>query len=337
MDKEAFDPIKPWFISAEELGEFIGIRFGRIAPGDTEPEWMFLPHKEFDGIGGFADILRKRGAKLGRLPQIRHPASPSKLAVLKLLPKYLEPRRGLKWAPFSGAPAAPSNDKPPVAVAWHVFDETETLSIRRVCRKAGVTVNSFLLKNLSKGIRFFLEDPSSVVPWMVPVNLRGKVFRERDTANFSSYISVKVQSYETVHDIHRNIYAALARKEHWANWYAYELGRFTTGGMRKFLLEKELATSSWNIGGFSNLGDWDTGKEITAEECLGNWLFAPPVLRFQKIGAGCVTFQNRLSLLMQTHPELNNNPEITDAWMQNWIKEIEFDVASGVENPAVFA
>ncbi|MGH7980978.1 MAG: hypothetical protein ACREE6_16495, partial [Limisphaerales bacterium] len=169
MDKEAFDPIRPWFISGEELGEFIGIRFGRIAPGATEPEWIFLSHKDFDGIGGFADILRRRGATLGRLPQIRHPASPSKLAVLKLLPKFLEPRRGLKWAPFNGAPGAPSNDQPPVAVAWHVFDETETFRIRRVCRKAGVTVNSFLLKNLSKGIRFFLEDPSSVVPWMVLV------------------------------------------------------------------------------------------------------------------------------------------------------------------------
>jgi NRPS condensation-like uncharacterized protein len=337
MDKEAFDPIKPWFLSAEELGEFIGIRFGRIAPGSTEPEWIYLPHKEFDGIGGFANILRKGGAKLGRLPQIRHPAAPSRMSVLKLLPKYLEPRRALKWAPFDGVPAPTTNDTPPPAAAWHVFDETETLRIRRTCRKAGVTVNSFLLKNLSKAIRFFLEDPSSVVPWMIPVNLRGKVFRDRDTSNFSSYVSVKVQSYETVHDIHRNIYAALARKEHWANWYAYEVGRFSTNGIRKFLFKKELATSSWNIGGFSNLGDWDAEKEITAEECLGSWLFAPPVLRFQTIGAGCVTFQNRLSLLIQSHPELNTNSEVTEAWMQNWVKEIEFDVTAGIEDPTVFA
>ena len=336
MDKELFDPIKPWFESAEELGEFIGIRFGRIAPGKSEPEWMFLPHKEFDGIGGFADILRKRGATLKRLPQIRHPASPSRLAVLKLVSKYLEPRRKLKWAPFNGGPAKPPFDRP-LAAAWHVFDESETLRIRRACRKAGVTVNSFLLKNLSRAIRFFLEDPSSVVPWMIPVNVRGKVFQSRDTANYSSYISIKVQSYETVHDVHRNIYAALARKEHWANWYAYDLGRFTTNRMRKFLIQKELATSSWNLGGFSNLGDWDSEKEIALEECLGSWLFAPPVLRFQKIGAGCLTFQNRLSLLIQTHPELNTNPDVTNAWMQNWIKEIEFDVDSSIGDRVVFA
>src|ERR1043166_6543225 len=31
------DPIAPWFIAAEELGEFIGIRFGRVPPEGTPP------------------------------------------------------------------------------------------------------------------------------------------------------------------------------------------------------------------------------------------------------------------------------------------------------------
>ncbi len=52
---------------------------------------------------------------------------------------------------------------------------------------------------------------------MIPVNLRGKVVRSRDTANFSSYVGVKVRSYETVPEVHRSIYAALASGEHWAN------------------------------------------------------------------------------------------------------------------------
>jgi len=330
MSEGAFDPIKPWFLTAEELGEYIGIRFGRLAPGKTEPEWVYLRHAEFDGIGGFADILRKRGANLGRLPQIRHPASPSRLSVLKLLPKYLQPRRKVKWASLEQGPATNGVPQPPPAAAWHVFDEAETLRIRHVCRQAGVTVNSFLLKHLTKAIRPFLEDHSSFVPWMIPVNLRGKVFRDRDTANFSSYVSIRVQSYETVHDIHRNIYAALSSKEHWANWYAYELGRFSTNGIRKFLLQKELATSQWNLGGFSNLGDWDAEREVTSPDCQGSWLFAPPVLRFQRVGCGCVTFQNRLSLLVQTHPELTTNPSVPKAWMQNWVKEIEMDLAAGL-------
>jgi hypothetical protein len=69
---------------------------------------------------------------------------------------------------------------------------------------------------------------------------------------------------------------------------------------------------------------------------VGSWLFAPPTLRFQQVGAGCITFQNRLSLLIQAHPELATNPAVPKAWMQNWVKEIEFDVASGVEDTATF-
>src|ERR1700722_20232917 len=94
--------ISPWFLAAEELGEYIGIRVGRIAPGATEPEWIFPRHSETDGIGGFAEILRSRGAKLERLPQLRHPSPPSSLAAVKLLPKFMTPRERIQWRPLKG-------------------------------------------------------------------------------------------------------------------------------------------------------------------------------------------------------------------------------------------
>jgi NRPS condensation-like uncharacterized protein len=337
MSKKISDSVAPWFIAAEELGEYIGIRFGRIAPGKNDPEWIFLRHTEFDGIGGLAEILRRRGATLGRLPQVRHPATPSVWPLLKMMPKFLQPRHRVKWMPLHRDAELGDNPQPSPAVAWHVFDEQLTMQVRRVCRKAGVTVNSFLLKHLTKAIRPYLEDQSSMVPWMIPVNMRGKVVRNRDTANFSSCIGVKVQSYETPHDIHRNIYATLGRKEHWANWYAYQTGRFMTHGLRKFLIARELAMSQWNLGSFSNLGNWDPEKEITQTECLGNWLFCPPVLRSQMIGSGCITFQNRLSLVIQAHPKLTTSAAVTKAWVQNWVKEIELDLTGGLSDPAAFS
>ena len=88
-----------------------------------------------------------------------------------------------------GRQARTVKDPQPTAAGPGIFlTKTQTLQMRRVCRKAGVTVNSFLLKNLTKAIRPFLEDHSSMVPWMIPVNLRGKLVRERDTANYSSYV-----------------------------------------------------------------------------------------------------------------------------------------------------
>ena len=334
MPSQTNDPIRKWFLDAEELGEFIGIRFGHLGPHATQPEWFFLRHAEYDGIGGLAHLLRERGAEIDKLLQLKHPSPKSWLPLIKSIPKFLVPRRPVRWVPFERGPGHSGLDpQPPSAVAWHAFDESTTTQIRRVCRKAGVTVNSFLLKHLTKAIRPYLADQSSVVPWMVPVNLRGKIFRGPDTSNYSSYVGVRVKSYETVRDVHRNIYAALGRGEHWANWYAYHTGLFLSSGMRKFLIVSERATSQWNLVGFSNLGDWDPEKKIRESDCQGVWLFAPPVLRFQLVGAGCVTFQNRLSLTLQVHPDLTTSSAVPQAWISSWLKEIEMDLVSLLEEP----
>ena len=328
MAGNKFDPIDAWFTATEELGEYIGIRFGHLSPGAAEPDWMFPSHREFDGIGGFAEILRKRGAVLARLPQIKHPTPPSRLSLLRSIPKFLMPKHPLKWVPFDGEPMPSTNSTPPKAFAWHLFDEATTTQVRRACRKRGVTVNSFVLKHLTKAIRPFLQDESSVVPWMMPVNLRGKIFRGRDTTNYSGYVVVKVRSYETVKDIHHNIYASLGRGEHWANWYAYESAHILSAGMRKYLVASGKAMAEWSVGGFSNLGDWDPEKKITSPDCQGGWLFCPPVLRCQLIGTGCLTFQNRLALVIQIHPELTTSSVVPRNWIQNWVKEIEIDLSS---------
>lgn len=331
MTKKAYDPIAPWFLAAEALGEYIGIRFGQILPGKTEPEWTFLRHAEYDGIGGLADILRRRGAVVESLPQIKHPAAPSIVPLLKMGPKFVLPRYRVKLKPLeqNGTPVQSTQVGPPTAVAWHVFDESATAQVRQWCRRSGITVNTFLLRHLNAAVRPFLQDHSAAVPWMIPVNLRGKVVRDRDTANYSSYISVLVQPDEALQSIHKKVHAALDRRDHWGNWLAYDLGRLAPHGMKKFLLAHELATSQWNIGGFSNLGEWDPDKQIRQPSCLGDWLFCPPVLRFQKIGAGCMTFQNRLSLLIQAHPELTTSPAAPCAWVRNWVDEINQALARG--------
>jgi hypothetical protein len=333
MSSQTKDAIRLWFTAAEDLNEYVGVRFGHIPPTGGDPVWTFLPHSEFDGIGGLAALLRQRGAVLPRLAQLKHPASSSPLALIRLLPDYLGPRRRLRWMLEDGQPQPSHRQQAPLALAWHVFGEHATMSIRRVCRKVSVTVNSFLLKHLTKAIRSSLQDQSAVVPWMIPVNLRGRVAREQDVQNHSSYVSVRLRSYDTVYDVHHCIYRALARGEHWANWHAYKLGGWITAGMRRFLIRVEHATAQWNVGGFSNLGDWDPERQITEPHCRGCWLFAPPVLRCQMLGVGCVTFQNRLSLLIQVHPELTTNPIVPRKWIEAWVKEIEMDIASVLAEP----
>jgi hypothetical protein len=322
------DAIAAWFAAAEDLDEYIGIRFGHVLEENVDPQWAFLRHVDFDGIGGFAELLRREGAQVPRLPQIRHPRNASWISLLRALPKYASPRRRVRWALAGGNTIPSSRTHPPQAVAWHLLNESTTTRVRLACRNANVTVNSFLLKHLTKAIRPSIADQSIDVPWMIPVNLRGKVDRGRDTANHTSYVGVRVRSYETVHDIHRNIYAALASGEHWANWYAYQSGNLFTAGMRRRLIIAERCMSQSNLGSFSNLGDWDPEKRIPNPNGRRGWFFCPPVLRCQPIGAGCVTFQNRLSLTIQAHPELTIQQQIPADWLQAWIREIEIDLAS---------
>jgi hypothetical protein len=92
MSKTLTDPISPWFIDCEELGEFIGIRYGRIATDATRPEWIYVRHTDFDGIGGFAELLRRRGALIQKLPQIKHPSKRSWWPLIIYYNKLLRPR-----------------------------------------------------------------------------------------------------------------------------------------------------------------------------------------------------------------------------------------------------
>lgn len=326
MAEKANDPIRPWFDAMEDLGEYIGIRFGRTTPDMAQPEWIFMRHSDFDGIGGLAEIFRRRGVDLPRLMQIKYPSQPSWKWLFKNASKNLAKRNRVVWSDLKQGPAFDTRLAPPPAVAWHVFDENTTKRMRKACRVGGYTLNSFLLKHLSKAIRPFLKDESAVMPWMVPVNLRGKVTRDKDTANHSSYVSVKIRSYENIADIHKNIYAALASGEHWGNWYTYTAGSVLSAGMKKYLIATEKAM--YNLGSFSNLGDWDAEKKITQEDCVGDWLFTPPVLRCQMVGAGCVTFQNRLSITIQAHPDLTTHAAVPQAWIYNWVKEIDLDLWS---------
>jgi hypothetical protein len=98
--------------------------------------------------------------------------------------------------------------------------------------------------------------------------------------------------------------------------------------LRRYLIAKELAMPQWFFGGFSNLGEWDPEKRISQTSCQGAWLFSPPVLSFQAVGAGCVTFQQRLSLVIQLHPRLTTSPAVPRTWINNWVKEIEMDLFS---------
>jgi hypothetical protein len=119
-----------------------------------------------------------------------------------------------------------------------------------------------------------------------------------------------------------------------AAWKGFTATRLTTPEIKMRMIETSRATSQWSVGAFSNLGVWDPEKQITAPECMGDWLFAPPVLRFQMIGAGCVTYRGRLALTLQIHPELTTSPQVANEWLRAWVREIEFGLPDHSSSPS---
>lgn len=323
------DPIRPWYEALGAEGDYVMIRFGHLKPGATEVEWISIPHSEFDGIGGFAHLLREKGIRMDELPEIPYVSEPSWWPFVRSIPKILGPRRRLEWKRLPVGPVVSAGEPlPDPVLAWHVFSAAETEALRSAARAESVTVNSLLMKHLDGVLRKDLVDEGAVVPWMVPVNLRGKVEREDDTQNHSSYVSVKVRPGEDVRALHAEIRRKIARGEHWANWKAYSAARLLPQSAKRALIRADRGMAEWNLGLFTNLGVWDPEKRIDHADFAGSWMVAATVLRCQTVGAGLMTWQGRLSVTLQAHPDLTTAQEVPDGWLAAWLESVRGVVPS---------
>ncbi len=290
----------------------MGIRYGRIPDGADAVEWSFVSHCDCDGIGGFARLLRERGLEIGALPQTNHPCR----GVIGPLWRLWRASREARKCAVRGDWKRPEAFRAGLSesVAWHLFSEAETLSIRERCRRDGVTVNSCLLKHLDAAVRPEVSKADARIPWMVPVNLRGDFNHADDTENHVSSVEVQIEMSDTAATIQRQIRQRLERGEHRANHLLLGLGRFMNPQTKVALLRKDRSKPAGNIGAFSNLGAWDAEKKLATRDA---WLFCPPVVQGQLLGAGCVTFQNRLGVTIQGH--VSAPLDLARNWMQRWV------------------
>lgn len=298
----------------------MGIRYGRVAPGSELPEWLFVSHCDCDGIGGFARLLRERGAELPELPKTMYPCRGLLGPLWRLACDSFRlsecADRG-DWVRL-GAPGEGASGQ----IAWHLFTKAETEAILAKCRREGVTVNSLLLKHLDQAIRPEILRPHLEIPWMIPVNLRGDISLADDTENHVSCVVARVARDDSAETIQNKIRHRLQLGEHRVSYLILRFTGFLSDSAMVKFLTKDRARPAGNIGSFSNLGVWDPDKQIATGD---SWLFCPPVVKGQLLGAGCVTFRRRLSLTIQSHPDLASSPDMAARWMKRWVD----GVASG--------
>jgi len=313
------DILGEWFEAMESLGEDISIRFGRVDERGDAPVWEPLPHARFDGVGGFAQLLRQHGhAELRTLPQLKEGLTPRVFQVLRAWARHLFVRKPTFRWPALSAPGR--SGALPSAIASRIFDEEESRRVLVSAKSLGITVNTFLLDRVTRVVRRHLEKKPAEIAWMVPINMRGPVELARDTSNHSSFLEIAVREDEPVSALQSRVRDAVRRGQHWAYWYSFQFGRlFGRIGRRLFIGLQIHGPKHW-VGSFSNLGLWDPPAD--GRTAYG-WVFCPPPAPSQPICVGCVTYRGRLSIALQIHPSLTTDPDVAEAWLAEIGEELQ--------------
>lgn len=286
----------------------MGIRYGRVPQGSNEVEWHFVSHIDCDGIGGLGRLLRERGIGMAKLPETKHPC---RGVIAPLWNLWRDSRKKVKCAVRADWLSLGRGTRIPEAVVWHLFTVEETLEVVNRCRRTGLTVNSFLLKQLDHAVRPGIGKPEARLRWLIPVNLRGDIHYDDDTANHVSCVETCIAPDDSIEAIQADILRRLKRGEHRANHLLFMVGGLLSHEVKVDLLRRERAKRKGNIGSFSNLGVWEASGSSG-----DGWVFCPPVVSGQLLGAGCVTFQGRLGMAIQGH---SISPAVVEGWMTRWL------------------
>ncbi len=323
------DWIGVWFDEVERSGENTSILFGRTRPGGVEPggsrviepEWVRMPHQRFDGIGAFAEVLERTGVwpnavlpegRMGPSPGVWRSARALRGHVSRFVPQE-EARRWKgfdpTWVPVSGR----SDLATPRDVAWRSLDEDQSAALEAAARDLDVSLNTFLLGSLHEAAGAILE-PAGRAVWMIPVNLRGGVRREEPRSNHAAFIDLELADGLAPREIHERLKALLERGGPWGSWFAMSLSRWLGRGYVRRTIARG-STQSSRVGAFSNLGEWEQPGRADA----GAWVFAPPVTRFQPVGAGVLKWNGRWALAVQAHPGFGPGSRVAAGLLEGWL------------------
>ncbi len=300
------------FSAMKDSGEDISIVYGYVneSANPERAHWFEMQHNEFDGIAGLACLLRHHGHLVERLPELKNDRLTfvrGLRGVLSVLPEIKSRQR--QWRQFDASKKAGKqsvNDR----VAWHSFSARETQDIVKAAKNAGVSVNTFLLHHLDAVVKQ-LTPPATVRRWMLPINLRGAVTRERERMPHMAFLGVDLDDGASPLDAQSRIDALRAKAYHWGVWLLMKAGRLMgKEGMRRDIAKREAQQHGWT-GIFSNLGNWDI-------DGAHNWLFCPAISRVYPVGAGCITMNGRMALTLQLHDVLCENLLTSNSLLTAW-------------------
>lgn len=307
------DWVGTWFELIEKRGFQTDVFLGTVKPGSTQAtpqiiQWRRYSHAQYDGVGVILDHLRSEGLNptVPLLPQKFYGTWWSRLrgifANLRFIPVF-----GAQWKKM--APASSADPKEGQRTC-KILSREQTQVIASEARKAGVSVNSYLLWTLDQSLRHLWIQNSGPFYWMIPVNMRGASKKAVDTSNHASWIWVDTLGAKAPLEIQNQIQERFREGFHWGAWLALNIGRLIrVRGMNFFLDKAQHIEEHW-VGTFSNVGAWNVEADPVA--------FVVPTAPSTPLSAGCVTVNGQMCLSLHIHPRLKLSATELETCLQDW-------------------
>ena len=147
--------------------------------------------------------------------------------------------------------------------ATQFFDAAATRRMETKARALGVSLNGLLMHTLAVATEPELEAGPRI--WMMPVNLRGPVQLDRDTANQSGYLQLEISA-----DAYGGVACRSRSSLRSAAAITGRAGRFSTSASSSgcpasrhvFKLQMARFQNRPFVGSFSNLGAWKGRRPV---------------------------------------------------------------------------
>lgn len=309
MNSAATDYIGMWYRARARRGIDDGIDFIVINPGTGKRCTVTLPHREFDGIGGIAESLRRLGVRLPPMPMSRQVRAPAFWRRWQGRPERREPRSP-QWKRFAGDTRKQA-DEP--LVRW--LSPQQTRALQRHADARGVSLNSLLLLALHRAVADTLMAGPGPVSWCFPVNMRGVVPMARPDMNLSSAFYLTVDRDDTPEELDCTIRRYLKANIHWRYWHLARIGR-VIGQRGVDWLCGRLLQGGQHCGSFSSLGNWQIDFLSAGLPADTIFTLCGPGSPNHPVANGMMIVNGTLNLALRFHASLGVPAEVAEQCLQ---------------------
>lgn len=318
------DIFAEWFAALEEVGESFVVQLGRCTATMTEPEWFFLPHQQFDGLGGLAHVLRTEKHVDVDLPKTaeKRPSWPRLVLALLRSAFRVRTRSARFRRPIDESWKGPADGQPmrPTAIAWTLFTRKETAELRQAARKRGVSLNVWLFWALKEALRPELVPGPGAMEWVFPISMRGAVPCEKDTDNQAFSIELGFKQDATPEKIENAIRLEMRRGTQWLGPWLIGMMRLLSPSALKRSVQQ--ASRFYKMGSYTNLGARAPAQEERSGAAPAGeeewWMVFGSILKTQPVGMACITWRGCMSVTLRIHPALSQDRRLAEGWLADW-------------------